>query len=82
MLRVEAFTVLSGLQIRVAVHCLGHDDRDYTKCEGWEASSLVAIEQIEQHGVLDATWMTIGRLLDAREFTEERQAIPYAAVDC
>ena len=82
MLRAEAFTVLNGLQVRVAVHCLGHDDREVTKCEGWELSGLVAIEQIEQHGVVDATWMTVGRLLEVGPEPAGGDRTTYASVEC
>lgn len=81
-MRVEAFTVLSGLQVRVAVHCLGHDDREHYKCEGWEVASLVSVEQIEHHGVNDALWMTIGRLLRDACPREPGESTPYAEVDC
>ena len=82
MLRVEAFTVLSGLQVRISVHCLGHDDREHAKCEGWSESSLVSVEQIEQHGVIDATWMTVGRLLSDAEPEAAEYGPPYAQVEC
>ena len=82
MLRTEAYTVLDGIQVRLAVHCPGKCGADKEPCMGWSAAAIVPLEMIEKHGTNDATWLTIGRALYYGIPPEEPGERPWASINC